>query len=99
MKVRQLVKLYQQGAGSDDVAFSELQKMGDSARDELIRMLDDPNTSPDDAGAVVMLLFAGFRSEKPIQALERYGAKSGDPRLQDMLRQMREMMKANDPGL
>jgi hypothetical protein len=95
--IQHLVKLYQEGSGSDDVAGAELQAMGSGARDELIRMLDSPQTPQDDLGTIVQMLSVYFPSEESIRALDRFGARCGDARLRAVLQQMQAMMRKNDP--
>jgi hypothetical protein len=96
MNIRKLVNLYRQGSGADDYAGAELARMGDNARDELIRMLDEPRTSRHLAATILEILFLYFHSEESIQAMERFGARAGDERLRRMLQEMQDMMRANN---
>ena len=50
-EVIELVKLYQEGAGSDDIAGERLKAGGEETKAVLIKLLDDPDT-PEDEGAV-----------------------------------------------
>jgi len=97
MTVKQLVKLYAEGAGSDDEAGEQFLRMGVKARDELIRMLDDPKTSQDDAGTLLMILCVYFRSEETIRALDRYAARSKDPKVRGLIEGMKKMIRTGGP--
>jgi hypothetical protein len=76
---RDLVKLYQRGAGWDDVAGEQLKKMGTQGRDELIAMLDDPTTSKEDSGTIILVLSVYFPGSESTQAMERCVSKIEDP--------------------
>jgi hypothetical protein len=97
MSVKQLVKLYEQGSGADDVAGQQLVRMGNKARDKLIKMLDDPKVSKDDAGSIVMILFVYFRCEESIRALDRYADGHNDPKLRGLIESMKKMMRSGPP--
>ncbi len=93
VKVRKLVRLYAQGAGSDDVAGAELTRMGSKARDQLIRMLDDPKTPSDDQASIMMILMVYFPSEESCRALERLAVRTPDPKARDVLRQFQKVIR------
>jgi len=87
--VRELVKMYQRGGGADDYAGPELQKRGDAARDELIRMLDATPTAKvanDETVAIVRILEYEFPSPLSSEAVERLRLRATDLGTQAQLR-------------
>ncbi len=90
MTTKELVRLYAQGGGSDDVASAEFLRRGTKARDELIVMLDDPKTAKEDSQAIVMILFVHFRSDASIRALERYATRTKGPFILKLIEEMKK---------
>src|SRR6266852_4287187 len=58
--VSELVKLYQEGGGADDFAGPALESRGEEARVQLIRMLDDPSITEEDASTIIQILLIHF---------------------------------------
>ncbi len=97
MNVQQLVKLYQQYAGSDDEAGQRLRSMGTPARDELIRMLDDAKTSELDAGAIIQILHIYFACDESYRAIDRYASRIPDPKEREDFQKLWASIRADDP--
>jgi hypothetical protein len=95
--VYELVKLYQQGRGADDVAGPALQSRGESARAELIKMLDDPSTLDEDAGTIIEILHVYFPAQESYEAMDRYANKIRDPKDRAKVQEIIRLMQANDP--
>jgi hypothetical protein len=94
--VRELVKLFQRGAGADDVAGEQFKKMGSRGRDQLISMLDDPSASEEDTGAIVMILHVYFPCQESKKAMERMALRIPDPNEREILVKMAQEM-TKDP--
>ncbi len=99
MNVRQLVKLYQQGRDAEDVAGPHLKCMGTPARDELIQLLDDQTTSPEDDAAIIEILRAYFPSEESYQAMDRCVARMAEPNRGKLREQVGSSSRAHGPRL
>jgi len=72
--------------------------MGVKARDELIRMLDEPKTSQQDAGTIIMILVVHFRSEASVRALDRYAGRSKDPKVRGLVEDLKRKICTGPPS-
>ncbi|MDP2895591.1 MAG: hypothetical protein Q8Q12_03405 [bacterium] len=77
--VQELVELYQRGGGYDDFAGERLMRMGERAKEELIRLSDDPASPTDVAETSHELLHGLFPSKESEAAIERYINRIKDP--------------------
>ncbi len=94
--VRELVKLFQRGAGSDDVAGDQLRKMGTRGRDKLITLLDDPASPQEESATIVMILHLYFPCRESKEAFERFASRIEDPKEKGVLVKMIQQM-TTDP--
>jgi hypothetical protein len=97
MNVHELVKLYAQKQGGDDYAGPELEKMGTKCRDELIRMIDDPQTPGEEVSAIVEILHIHFPCAESNEAIDRFGARIPDPAQRKAFQELQALIRKNDP--
>jgi hypothetical protein len=82
--IRDVVKLYAKGQGSDDIASQQIREMGTDARDGLIAMLDDPNTQEPDPQTIIFMLAVHFPGSESKSAMERYVSRIPDPNQREL---------------
>jgi len=87
-EVIELVKLYQEGAGSDDIAGERLMAGGEKTKAILIKLLDDPNTPDNLIGTVGMILHIHFPSDETYDALDRSVERIENPEEREKSRQI-----------
>ena len=97
MRVQELVELYSQKRGADNVAGPELKRMGTPARDELIQILDKPKTSEEKAGMIIEILHVYFPCEQSYQAMDRFASRIEDPKQRESFQQIIALIKSSDP--
>lgn len=90
-EVVELVKLYQQGAGADDVAGPKLRSEGEQTKQILIKLLDNPTTPPQLAGTITQILHVYFPCDESYDAMDRFADRIEDPKEKE---KTKEMMKA-----
>jgi len=93
-KVIKLVKLHQEGAGSDDYAGERLRAGVEKTKAILIKLLDDPNTPENLIGTVGMILHVHFPSDETYEALDRFVERIENPEEREKSRQMMKAMRS-----
>jgi site-specific recombinase len=89
-----LVKLYQQGAGADDIAGQKLKNGGEQTKSVLIKLLDNPTTPQELSGTIMQILHVYFPSDETYNALDRFAEKIKDPLEREKAQQMMKAMRS-----
>lgn len=89
-----LVKLYQQGAGADDIAGPRLKSGGGQTKAILIQLLDDPSTSEQLVGTIAQILHVYFPSDETYDALDRFVERIENPEEREKTRQMMKVLRS-----
>jgi hypothetical protein len=71
--------------------------MGTKGKDELIRIIDDPKTSEEEAGTIVEILHIYFPSDESYAAIDRFGARISDPAQRKAFQDIQALIRKNDP--
>ena len=90
----ELVQLYAQGAGNDDIAGAEFQKAGDAAKTTLLALIDDPATPIEIGGVVLQILHVYFPSDESYDAIERFVSRLPDPQEREAMQQVTRSLRA-----
>ena len=93
-EVIELVKLFQEHAGADDIAGERLKAGGEKTKAILIKLLDDPNTPENLVGTVQMVLHIHFPSDETYDALDRFAERVKDPVERERSRQMMKALRS-----
>jgi hypothetical protein len=93
-EVIDLVKLYQQGAGADDIAGPQLKSGGEQTKAILIKLLDNSTTPQELLGTVAQILHVYFPSDETYDALDRFAERIKDPEEREKTRQMMKVMRS-----
>jgi hypothetical protein len=94
-EIIELVKVYQQGAGFDDIAGPQLKSGGEQTKLILIELLDEPTTSDWLIGTIVEILHVYFPCDESYDAMDRFADRIEDAeekiKTQQMLKGIRSM--------
>ena len=93
-EVIELIKLYQEDDGFDDIAAERLTAGGEKTKAILIKLLDDPNTPENLVGTVGMALHIHFPSDETYDALDRFAERTKDPEEREKSRQMMKILRS-----
>jgi hypothetical protein len=93
-EVIELIKLFQQHAGSDDVAGERLKAGGEKTKAILIKLLYEPNTPERLVGSIGLILHVYFPSDETYDALDRFVERIEEPEEREKNRQMMKAMRS-----
>jgi len=93
-EIIELVKLYQQGAGADDIAGSQLRSGGEETKQILIKLLDDSSTPNQLVGTLAQILHVCFPCDESYDALDRFANRIENPEEKTKTIQMMKVMRS-----
>ena len=93
-EVLELIELYQQGAGADDIAGPKLKSGGEQSKQLLIKLLDDPTTPEEIAGTSAQILHVYFPSDESYDAMDRFVDRIENLEEREKNKKMMQMLRA-----
>ena len=93
-EIIELVKLYQQGAGADDVAGPQLRIGGEQTKQILIKLLDDPTTQEQLVGTIAQILHVYFPCDESYDAMDRFANRIDDINEREKTQQMMKALRS-----